>query len=194
MFRFTAASLIVFDVATRTHRTVLASAPEAQPQDWVITTPFGPHKLAYGLITFVVGLDGIELSPDGAWLYFGAMSHDHLYKVPTAALRDGSDLRGAISAVGKKPLSDGITLDRDGAVVLTDIEHAGLARLDEHGLQTLVRVPGVVWADGVVIAPDGAVVFTDSAIPAYIDQLARPPTQARLVAGRPYHIYRVAPR
>jgi hypothetical protein len=37
-----------------------------------------------------------------------------------------------------------------------------------------------------------AIVFTDSAIPAYIDQLARPPAEERLVAGRPYHIYRVA--
>jgi sugar lactone lactonase YvrE len=193
MFQFTRPSLIVLDVATKTDRRVLATAPQIQPQDWVITTPFGPHKLAYGLVTFTVGLDGIEISADGAYLYLAAMSNDHLYKLPTAALRgDDIDPESQLVDLGVKPLSDGITVDRDGAVVLTDIEHGGLARLDAHGLRTLVRLPGVIWADGVVVAPDGALVFTDSAIPAYIDQLARPPSEERLVAARPYHIYRVA--
>jgi hypothetical protein len=197
VFRFTPASLIVFDVASRTFRPTLTSALSAQPQDWVIQTPVGPHKLAYGLITFAVGLDGIELSPDGAWLYFGAMSHDHMYKVATSALRDPAltpaALERQIITLGRKPLSDGITLDHDGAVVITDVEHGGLARLDSAGhLTTLVKSSAVVWADGVVIAPDGDIVFTDSAIPAYIDQLARPPSRDRLAAGRPYHIYRVS--
>jgi hypothetical protein len=52
----------------------------------------------------------------------------------------------------------------------------------------------VVWADGTVMTPDGKVLFTDSAIPAYIDQLARPPSCEKLSAAAPYKIYRFEPR
>jgi sugar lactone lactonase YvrE len=200
LFRFTPANLIVFDVPAKTYRKVLAGDPSTQPQGWIIRTPFGPHRLGYGLVTFSVGMDGIALSADGEWLYYGAMSHERLYKVPTQALRDGAlsgaDLAARVVPVGPKPLSDGIALDPAGNVLITDIEHGGIARLPADGkgpLATLVRSPAVIWADGVAVAPDGAILFTDSAIPAYVDQLARPPTREKLKAAGPYHVYRFKP-
>jgi sugar lactone lactonase YvrE len=196
LFKFTSPGLTVFDVASKTHRTLLGQHPSLRPQDWVIRSLFGAHKLGFGLVTFSVGVDGIEISPDGQWLYYATMSHDTAYRLPMAALLDPKSddviLASRIETVGKKPLSDGITFDSQGRLIFTDIENGGIARRNADGsLQTLVKSSKIIWADGVVRAPDGALLFTDSAIPAYIDQLARPPSAERLAAGRPYHLYRV---
>lgn len=200
LFRFTDPALIVFDVATKTHRTLLSKHPSLRPQNWVMRTPFGLHRLGYGLVTFAVGLDGIETSSDGQWLYYGAMTHDHVYRLPLAAVIDpnanDADLAKRIETVGVKPMSDGMTLDREGRLLITDVENGGIARRDpaspQAPLQTLVKSERVVWADGVVVAPDDSIVFTDSAIPAYINQFATPPSAERLKARAPYFIWRFA--
>jgi sugar lactone lactonase YvrE len=198
LFKFTPPAIAVFTPATGRLLQRLRDHPSTQPQDLVTQTPFGPHKLAGGLVSFLVGVDGIVLSADGQWLVYAAMNHARLYRVPMAALADPAvpDARVAalVEDLGPKPLSDGITLDHEGRVILTDIEHGGLMRREADGrLQTLVRDERIVWADGVVQAPDGSLLFTDSAIPAYLDPLARPPSQARLKAGRPYRLLRLPP-
>lgn len=193
-FRFTHAALLAVDVNDWSVRELLASDPSTQPQDWVIRTRQGPYRLGYGLLTFQVGVDGVALSEDGAWLYFATMSHDTLFRVRTADLLADlppDELSRRVEKVGAKPLSDGIEVAADGSVLVTDVENGGITRVDPSGrLQTLVRDPRVVWADGVAIAANGDVLFTDSSIPSYIDQLLRPPTRERLQAAAPYHIYR----
>ena len=194
-FRLTHAAIVVVDVRSWTARELLAADPSTQAQDLTIGTRAGPYRLGFGLLSFQVGVDGIALSPDGDWLYFATMSHGTLYRVRAALLLDATlppgELARQVEKVGPKPLSDGIALAPDGAVLITDIEHGGIARLDTHGhLETLVRMEQVIWADGVHVTASGDVLFTDSAIPAYIDQLLRPPALARLRAGKPYHIYR----
>lgn len=198
IFRFTAPALVVFDLERRAARRVLEGHPSVSPQDWVIQSADGPHRMAWGLVTFAVGVDGIAISRDGAWLYYATMTHDSAFRVPIAALRDpGADdaaLSSAIERVGSKPLSDGIELDAAGNLYLTDVEHGGIARLSPDGeLRTLVRRDDIVWADGVAWAPDGSLLFTDSAIPSYLDPWARPPTRARLDRRAPHRIHRVRP-
>lgn len=84
-------------------------------------TPFGPHHLAFGLVTFALGVDGIEIDAAGQWLYYAAMTHDTLYRVPLAALldtqADDAALAAKVETVGARPMSDGFTPDREGRLV-----------------------------------------------------------------------------
>lgn len=57
--------------------------------------------------------------------------------------------------------------------------------------RTLVRSPDVIWADGVAVGPDNALYFTDSGLSAYMGQFAGAPDKARLLAHRPYFLYRL---
>lgn len=194
--RFTEAALLVVDLDSWAVRRVLAGHPSTQPQDWYIQTAHGPNRVAGGLITFAIGVDGIALDPEGKWLYYATMTHDTLYRIPTSVLLDGSlepeAVASAVQAVGPKPLSDGIATDAAGRVLVTDVEHGALVRMTPAGkLETLMVHPDIVWSDGVSVAPNGDVYVTDSAIPSYLDPWLRPPSRAALDRGAPYGLYRL---
>jgi|GEM_PF-1627975 len=199
LFKFTKASLIVFDVPTQTARIVLKGHPTVSAQNWVMRKTNGkPYRLAFGLLTFVVGVDGVALTENGEQLYFATMSHDSVYRVPTAALRDTSltdeQIAAQIEFVGTKPMSDGIELLDDSTIVITDVENGGIGLLTPGGpYKTLSKEPSVDWADSVTVAPDGAIWFTDSRLTDLIDQFANPADETTIRERGPYFIYRVEP-
>ena len=99
----------------------------------------------------------------------------------------------SVEDIGRKTMSDGIAIDRAGRVVITDVEHGGIMAFNPatKQLSRLGRSKDIAWPDGIVVANDGDVYFTDSSIPSYIDQLVRPPKDAKLKQHRPYFIYRL---
>jgi sugar lactone lactonase YvrE len=197
MMRFTAPKLIVYSVADHSFRTALGAHPCTSPEDWLMRTPFGAYRMGAGLVNASVGLDGIEISPDQNWVYLAAMTNSHLCRVPLASVLDpkisSADLGRRMEVLGPKPMSDGITIDNSGNVILTDVEHGGLMAFDLNAKKprTLVRSRDVIWADGVATGPDSSLYFTDSALSAYIGQLAGAPEKALLTAHQPYFIYRL---
>jgi len=197
LLRFTSASLIVLDVPTRTSRVVLENHPTTAPQNLVMRRTDGsPYRLGFGLLTFQVGVDGLEISSDGKWLVYAAMTHDEVYRVPTELLRDpnvsDAELAQSIERLGVAPMSDGIALTATGEVVLTDVENGGLALLDAGGeLTTLVSMENVDWADSVSISPNGDIWFTDSRLTALLDQFGEPASLAEMQADGPFHIFRI---
>ena len=153
--------------------------------------------LVWGLINFAVGIDGIEISEDQKWLYLAPMTNSRLCRISMAAVLDPQlspeAFDRSVEDIGQKPMSDGIAIDREGRVIVTDVEHGGIMAFNPttRQLSLLGRSKDIAWPDGVVVANDGDVYFTDSSIPSYIDQLVRPPTDAKLRQHRPYFIYRL---
>jgi sugar lactone lactonase YvrE len=170
--------LIVVDIGTRTARRVLDGHPSVKAQDWIIQTPVKRMTFLGGLLPLKAGVDGIALSKDSAWLYFAAMSHEGLYRIPVATLRDArldpASLAARVERISRKPLSDGLTADAAGHVYVTDVEHGAVMRVTPAGqLETVIRSPLIRWADSLSLGPEGWIYVADSAMPDQILQSRR---------------------
>lgn len=187
-------ALVVYDVATQKARRLLEGHPSVVAQEWLVNTSTKEMTFFGGLIALKPGVDGIALSRDGEWLYYAAMTHDTMYRIPAAALHDetlsAAALADQVEAVGQKPLNDGLSIDLAGNVYITAVEHNGIMRLRPDGsLETLVKDPARIrWADGLSFGPDDYLYFTDSAIPDLMLQ-----SRAHIDASAPYTIYRFQP-
>jgi len=197
LFRFTNSSVVVYSVLDHTFYTIKSDHPCVSPEDWVMQTPYGSNRLVWGILNFAVGIDGIEISEDQKWLYIASMTNSRLCRAPMSVVLNPSTSPEAFNLslenVGQKPMSDGIAMDRDGRVIITDVEHGAIMAFNPttNKLSKLGGSKDIVWPDGIVVGGDGDVYFTDSSIPSYIDQLVRPPTKSTLLEHRPYFIYRL---
>jgi sugar lactone lactonase YvrE len=186
-------ALIVYDTATRRSRRVLEGHSSVRAQDWIIGTPMREMTFVGGLIPMKIGLDGIAMDPAGQWLFFGAMNHDTLHRIPTAALMNDelseNALAERIEPIGKKPLSDGLSADLAGNVYVTDVENGAVLRMAPGGgLATIVRSPRIRWADGLSFGPNGWLYLSDSALPEVVLK-----TRGHIRDHGPYHVYRFRP-
>lgn len=187
-------SLIVLDTETGKSRRLLEEHPSVTSQNFIVRTKTKTMKFFWGIVNLMPGIDGIVIDKNGEWVYYGAMSHDGLFKVATADLQNenlsAEELGARVVRVGTKPLSDGLSIDTLDNVYITDVEHGGIARMSPSGeLKTLIRDDDRVrWADGASFGGDGMLYFTDSAIP---DQMLQ--SKSHMKASAPYYIYKVNP-
>ena len=186
-------AIVVYNTNTGKARRVLEQHPSVYPQDWLIKNKAKEMKFVGGLVSLKVGVDGIVINANEDYIYYAAMTHDGLYRIPTSYLNDFSksdmELENAVEFVGKKPLSDGLSIDTLDNVYITDVENDGFMRLSQEGeLKTLIRSNKIRWADGASYGGDGYLYFTDSAIP---DQMLR--SKSHMKEAAPYYIFRFNP-
>jgi sugar lactone lactonase YvrE len=107
-----------------------------------------------------VGVNPIALDTHGDWLYFGPMHGHSMYRVETRHLRDtgvsAEVLASKVKRWADKPISDGISIDRDGNLYLGDLANNAIGVIDADGnYRQLVIDPRLSWIDAFSFGPGG---------------------------------------
>ncbi len=184
-------ALIVHDIKSGSTRRVLERHASVAPENYVIESNDREMTFLGGLVTLRGGVNGLALDND--WLYYGAISGSGLYRVPLEDLRTryipDSQLAARVERYATKPLSDGIDIDLDGNVYITDVEHHALHVVGpDKKTRTLVRSETLRWPEGLAMAPDGWLYVTDSALP---DLILR--SGEEISDQGPFSLFRIRP-
>ena len=184
-------AIIVYDVESASVRRVLESHPAVSAEPYLIINNNKPMSFAGGVVSLRGGVDGIALNEE--WLYFGALSGSDLYRARLSDLRDpsvpNSQIAARVERYSSKPLSDGFSIDVDGNVYVTDVEHNAIFKIDtQRDMRTLVRSSNIRWPDALSYGPDGWLYVADSALGSVILQ-----SREAIKAAGPYHVYRFKP-
>ena len=144
-----------------------------------------------GIVSLRGGVDGIALGPQ--WLYFGAMSGSGLYRVKLSDLLNEAlpelQLSHRVERYATKPLSNGLSLDTDGNVYVTDIEHNSVFVVGaDHEAKTVIQSEKIRWPEDLSFGPDGWLYVSDSALTELVLQ-----PREHIQAQQPYRIFRFRP-
>ena len=162
-------AIIIYDTEQNSARRVLENHPSVVEQDWIINA--GGRKMMLGWGVFVVKLDVdlIALDRIGEWLYYGPMAHESMFRVRTKDLNNRSltakELGNKVEKFGPKPLSDGLSMELENNIYITDVEHGAILKLGpDKKLKTLIKDPRLRWPDGLSFGPDNWLYISDSAL------------------------------
>ena len=113
-------------------------------------------------------LNPIAIDPSFEYVYFGALNGRTIYQVPAASFDNEATLKTSIKKFGIKSFCDGIAVDANENIYITNIEKAEISVFNKkNGFRTLATLPeGQSWPDGLYVAKDGYVYGT-------VDQLNR---------------------
>lgn len=150
------------------HRSVL---PEALD----LSVNGGPRIVLAGLVHMRIGVDSIALDREGRWLYYAPVSSETLWRVPAAMLaKDGvneTEVEVAVERFSAKPITDGISVDDAGNVLVTAFEYSAVAMIhagdryeDRKTSVVLHDLEHLQWPDGLSFGPDRWLYVTSSAL------------------------------
>ena len=184
-------ALVVYDVETASARRLLEGHPSVAAENYLIRSQGRDMTFGGGIVSLRGGVDGIALGDD--WLYFGALSGSDLYRVRLSDLANvalpDAQIASRVERVAAKPLSDGLSIDVDGNVYITAVEHSSIFVIGSNrDLRTLVRSSDLRWPDALSFGPDGWLYIADSAL---ADVVFR--SQEHISASGPYKIFRFQP-
>ncbi len=165
-------AIVVVDLQEGQAWRVLDGHPSTQPeQDVVVSVDGAPLRRPDGRgVEFAA--DGIALSPDGAYLYWQALTGRTLYRVSTEALVNGEvseeEVAERVERVGENGVSDGLWIDAAGHLYISALEENAVKvrdlNADGDAVATVVTDERLRWPDTFSEGPDGTLYVTASHI------------------------------
>jgi sugar lactone lactonase YvrE len=157
------AAIVVVDLATRKARRVLQGHESVVPEDIDLIIDDTPVRIRTpdgNEIRPRIGINPIAADAQNEWLYYGPMHGKTLYRVRTADLRDRAlapaDLAQRVERWAERPISDGIAMDRDGNIYISDVGANAVGVIDaDRKYRVLVQDGRLSWPDSFSFGPDG---------------------------------------
>jgi hypothetical protein len=157
------AAIIVVNLQTGAAHRVLQGHASVVPEniDLVIDQQPVQVKDAAGHLSRPhIGVNPITEDLQNEWVYFGAMHGLSLYRIKAADLADeGLDekaLGQRVERYSAKPISDGISIDRDNNIYLGELAENAMGVIKPNrSYQRLAQCPNLSWVDSFSFGPEG---------------------------------------
>lgn len=190
------AALIVVNIQRAHARRVLQGHPSVVPEDMDLFIDGEPVEIKQADGTLVrprVGVNPIALDANNEWLYYGPMHGTSLYRIRVDDLIDTTispeALGKKVERFGRKPICDGISIDKRNNIYITDIENNAIGVIGKGGeYRIYLQDPRLSWPDALSFGPDNRL-YTVS------NQLHRTAVlhAGKQIAEPPYYIFSFKP-
>ncbi len=99
-------------------------------------------------------LNPIVIDQRFEYVYFGALNARTIYRVPAASFDNEETLKSSIEKYGTKSFCDGIAIDADDNIYVTNLEKSEIGVYNKKdGFKTLATLPeGQSWPDGLYVS------------------------------------------
>jgi len=157
------AALIVVNLDSGTARRVLEGHSSVIPEnvDLVIDKIPVQVKDKFGkLVRPHIGVNPITEDLNNEWVYFGPMHGHSLYRIKADDLAndklDGKILASRVERYSDKPISDGMTIDKNNTIYLGDLAANAIGVIGaDRQYRRLAISPELAWVDSFSFGPEG---------------------------------------
>jgi sugar lactone lactonase YvrE len=157
------AALIVVDLETGAARRVLEGHASVRPENIDLVIDGRPVQVRTPdgvLVKPRIGVNPITEDLRNEWVYFGPMHGRSLYRIRAEDLAnpelDPETLGRRVERYSEKPVSDGMTIDRDNNIYLGELaENAFGVITPDRKYRRLAQCPNLAWVDSFSFGPGG---------------------------------------